>query len=131
MASGVAILREVHLDELGGLTKSVVGGGDDTRLRLHGVTSWCTNMSWHNSILEEMRSWLYSISMPMLELESGWLLRSVRLGATIDERENHFGGIYFNRFFELGRRAIRISHTNGDVLAMWCLSVSLIKTINT
>ena len=60
----------------------------------------------------------------MLELESGWLLRSVRLGATIDERENHFGGIYFNRFFELGRRAIRISHTNGDVLAVWCLSVS-------
>ena len=51
-------------------------------------------MSWHNLILEEMRSWLYSISMPMLELESGWLLRSVRLGATIDEREHHFGVVF-------------------------------------
>ena len=53
MASGVAILREVHLDELGGLTKGVVGGGDDTRLRLHGVTTRCTNMSWHSLSLEK------------------------------------------------------------------------------
>ena len=65
--------------------------------------------------------------MSMLELEFGWLLRSVRLGATLDEREHRFGGIYFNKIFELGQRAIIISHMNGDVPAMWCLSVSLIK----
>ena len=42
MASWVAILREVHLDDLGGLTK-LVACWMTLALHLHGVAFWCTN----------------------------------------------------------------------------------------
>ena len=42
MASWVAILREVHLDVLEGLTKGVICR-KTLALHLHGVASGCTN----------------------------------------------------------------------------------------